>query len=52
LVRRARLDLRHGCELFTGRRDDVRRLCELLGELAQGYALGDPDERAAARHGK
>jgi hypothetical protein len=52
VVRRARLDLRHGCELFTGRRDDVRRLCELLGELAQVHAVGDRDERAAPRHGK
>jgi hypothetical protein len=33
VVRRARLDVRHGCELFTGRRDDVRRLCELLVAL-------------------
>jgi hypothetical protein len=30
LVRRTRLDLRHGCELFTGRRPDVDRLRERL----------------------
>ena len=33
VVRRTRLDLRHGCELFTGQRADVRRLCERLREL-------------------
>jgi hypothetical protein len=30
VVRRTRLDTRHGCELFTGRRADVRRLCARL----------------------
>jgi hypothetical protein len=35
VVRRARLDVRHRCELFTGRPDDVRRVCELLVELPQ-----------------
>jgi hypothetical protein len=30
VVRRARLDVRHRCELFTGRRGDVVRLCERL----------------------
>lgn len=30
VVRRARLDLRHRCELFTGRRRDVWRLCDRL----------------------
>jgi len=33
VVRRARLDLRHGCELFTGRRADVLRLRDRLCEL-------------------
>ena len=33
VVRRTRLDLRYGTELFTGRREDVRRLSERLGEL-------------------
>jgi len=33
IVRRTRLDLRHACELFTGRRDDVVRLCNRLREL-------------------
>ena len=35
VARRARLDVRHRCELFTGRRDDVRRLGELLVDLPQ-----------------
>jgi hypothetical protein len=30
VIRRARLDLRHGCELFSGRRADVRALCDRL----------------------
>jgi hypothetical protein len=30
VLRRARLDLRHRCELFTGRRADVTRLTERL----------------------
>jgi hypothetical protein len=33
LVRRARLDARHGCELFTGRRPDVLRLRERILSL-------------------
>ncbi len=33
LVRRTRLDLRHGCELFTGRRADVGRLRTRLEAL-------------------
>jgi hypothetical protein len=33
VVRRARLDLHHRCELFTGRRADVTRLRERLREL-------------------
>ncbi|HEY1273479.1 MAG TPA: hypothetical protein VGF25_01140 [Thermoleophilaceae bacterium] len=33
LVRRARLDTRHGCELFTGRRPDVERLRERVLSL-------------------
>jgi hypothetical protein len=32
-VRRTRLDRRHGCELFTGRRPDVERLRSRLEEL-------------------
>jgi hypothetical protein len=35
VVRRARLDLRHRCELFTGRRADILRLRDRLRELAQ-----------------
>jgi hypothetical protein len=31
VIRRSRLDLRHGCELFSGRRADVLRLRERLG---------------------
>jgi hypothetical protein len=33
VVRRTRLDLRFGCELFTPRRPDVRRLTERLAAL-------------------
>jgi hypothetical protein len=33
VVRRARLDLLHGCELYTGRRPDVLRLRDRLQEL-------------------
>jgi predicted nucleic acid-binding protein len=33
VVRRTRLDLRHDCELFTGRRPDVLRLRDRLREL-------------------
>jgi hypothetical protein len=33
VVRRAALDRRFGCELFSGRRDDVMRLRERLGTL-------------------
>lgn len=34
VVRRTRLDVRHGCELFTGRRADVDRLRERLRDLS------------------
>jgi hypothetical protein len=34
VVRRTRLDLRHHCELFTGRRADVSRLRDRLRDLA------------------
>ncbi len=40
LVRRAGYDVRFRCELFTGRRADVRRLCERLAAL--------PDQSGAA----
>jgi hypothetical protein len=33
VIRRARLDLRHRCELFSGRRPDVLRLRDRLREL-------------------
>lgn len=33
IIRRTRLNLRHKCELFTGRRLDVLRLCERLQQL-------------------
>jgi predicted nucleic acid-binding protein len=33
VIRRTRLDLWHGCELFTGRRPDVLRLRDRLREL-------------------
>jgi hypothetical protein len=33
VARRARLDLRYRCELFTGRRSDVLRLCDRLRDL-------------------
>jgi hypothetical protein len=35
LIRRARLDTWHGCELFTGRRPDVERLRRRLEGLLQ-----------------
>ena len=35
VVRRARLDLRHRCELFTGRRTDVSRLARRLAVCAR-----------------
>jgi hypothetical protein len=35
VVRRTRLDLRHRCELFTGRRPDVVRLRDRLRELTE-----------------
>jgi hypothetical protein len=34
VVRRARLEARHGCELFTGRRPDVLALRDRLRQLA------------------
>jgi hypothetical protein len=34
VVKRARLDLRHRCELFSGRRPDVRRLRDRVRQLA------------------
>jgi hypothetical protein len=40
VLRRARLDLRYGCELFSGRRRDVLRLRDTLLAL-----LGDGDDR-------
>ena len=36
VTRRARLDLRHRCELFTGRRADVLRLRDRLERLPAG----------------
>jgi hypothetical protein len=36
VIRRTRLDLRHGCELFSGRRPDVEALRERLLELVPG----------------
>jgi hypothetical protein len=36
VIRRTRLDLRHRCELFTGRRQDVLRLCDILRESVAG----------------
>ena len=33
VIRRTRLDLRHGCELYSGQRADVLRLRERLREL-------------------
>jgi predicted nucleic acid-binding protein len=38
VVRRTRLDRRHGAELFTGRRADVHRLRQRLEELLEGAA--------------
>ncbi len=35
VIRRTRLDLRHRCELFSGQRGDVARLCQRLERLTQ-----------------
>ena len=35
VIRRARLDLRHACELFSGRRRDVLGLRDRLAELSR-----------------
>ena len=35
VIKRARLHLRHRCELFSGRRADVLRLCERVSGLAR-----------------
>jgi hypothetical protein len=40
VVHRTRLDVRYGCELFTGRRPDVLRLRDRLDQLAR--ADGQP----------
>jgi hypothetical protein len=36
VIKRARLDLRHRCELFSGRRPDVLRLRDRVRDLAAG----------------
>jgi hypothetical protein len=36
VIRRARLDLRHRAELFTGRRTDIARLRAALERLGAG----------------
>ena len=36
VIRRTRLEVRHGCELFSSRREDVRALTELLRRQAAG----------------
>jgi hypothetical protein len=46
VIRRARLDLRYDCELFTGRRADVQRLRERLESL-RALTSPDPPRRAA-----
>lgn len=38
VIRRTRLDVRHECELFTGRRADVLRLRDRLRQLGAGEA--------------
>ena len=40
VVRRTRLDARFGCELYTARRADVRRLTERLAALD---SMGGPE---------
>jgi hypothetical protein len=35
VIRRSRLDVRHHCELFSGRRPDVLRLRDRLQELTR-----------------
>jgi hypothetical protein len=45
VVRRTGLDLRFGCELFTGRRADVHRLRRRLEGLVAGAGEGRDDTR-------
>jgi hypothetical protein len=42
VVRRSRLDARHGCELYSGRRGDVLALRDRLRELTPGGAAARP----------
>jgi hypothetical protein len=46
VIRRSRLDLRHHCELFSGRRPDVLRLRDRLQELMRA---ADVERRAIRR---
>jgi hypothetical protein len=46
VVRRTRLDVRHGCELFTGRRPEVLRLRDRLLDLCGSRRAGVAGERA------
>jgi hypothetical protein len=49
VVRRSRLDRRFGCELFTGRRQDVGRLRERLAEAVEAEAQAAARAAAAGR---
>lgn len=42
VVKRARLDRRHRCELFSGRRPDVLRLSDRLATLIASHNQGGP----------
>lgn len=42
VIRRTRLNTRHGCELFTGRRADVLCLRDRLAGLMAGQERADP----------
>ena len=51
VIRRARLDLRHGCELFSGRRADVRALRERLESRSASDGIRHAAPRCARRCG-
>jgi hypothetical protein len=48
VVRRARLDRRHRCELYTGRRADVLRLRDRLAAAVGGSGEAAPDPPGSA----
>ncbi len=49
VVRRSRLDLRFGCELITGRREDFDRLCACLASATGSASQAAAGTAAAGR---